>query len=83
LRKIFDGLPAGGALIIFNMMQDDDETGPMTAAIGSPYFLTLATGTGMLFTWAEYQRWMTEAGFARCETHRLSFDHGVVIAWKD
>ncbi|MFT5130540.1 MAG: SAM-dependent methyltransferase [Rhodothermales bacterium] len=82
LQKIFDGLPTGGALVIFNMMQDDDETGPMTAAIGSPYFLTLATGTGMLFTWAEYEGWMADAGFARTETHRLSFDHGVIIGWK-
>jgi ubiquinone/menaquinone biosynthesis C-methylase UbiE len=82
LRKIYDRLPAGGAVVIFNMMQDDDETGPMTAAIGSPYFLTLATGTGMLFTWAEYRRWLGEAGFAQTETQRLSFDHGVIIGRK-
>ncbi len=55
LKKAFDALPEGGRVIIFNMMQDNAETGPMSAALGSPYFLTLATGEGMLYTWNEYQ----------------------------
>jgi len=82
LEKAHDALREGGAAIIFNMMQSDDESGPLTAAMGSPYFLTLATGEGMLYTWHEYKRWMCDAGFGRAEAHALVRDHGVVIGIK-
>ena len=35
LKKCYDALPPGGKVIIFNMMQHDDETGPLSAAVGS------------------------------------------------
>jgi SAM-dependent methyltransferase len=82
LKKCFDSLPPGGKVIIFNMMQHDDESGPLSAAVGSPYFLTLATGTGMLYTWNEYETWMREAGFANVERRRLLRDHGMIIGTK-
>jgi len=79
LKKCHDSLPSGGRVIIFNMMQHDDETGPLSAAVGSPYFLTLATGLGMLYTWGEYESWMREAGFHPVERHRLLRDHGLIV----
>lgn len=79
LRKCHESLPSGGKVIIFNMMQRDDETGPISAAIGSPYFLALATGTGMLYTWREYESWMREAGFRDARRHKLMRDHGLII----
>jgi len=82
LRKCHDSLPAGGKVIIFNMMQHDDETGPLSAAVGSPYFLALATGLGMLYTWSEYESWMREAGFGDVKRHRLLRDHGLVVGTK-
>ena len=82
LRKCYETLPAGGKVIIFNMMQHDDESGPFSAAVGSPYFLTLATGLGMLYTWSEYERWMREAGFAEVKRHRLLRDHGLIVGTK-
>lgn len=82
LRKCFDALPSGGKVIVFNMMQRDDETGPLSAAVGSPYFLTLATGEGMLYTWREYEWWMKEAGFDRVRRHVLPRDHGAIIGAK-
>lgn len=82
LKKAHDALPAGGAAIIFNMMQHDDETGPLSAAMGSPYFLTLATGEGMLYTWAEYEAWMKAAGFSKVIVRRLIRDHGVIVGIK-
>jgi len=68
--------------MIFNMMQHDDESGPMSSAVGAPYFLTLATGTGMLYTWSEYERWMEEAGFRDIERHELPRDHGLIVGTK-
>ena len=68
--------------LIFNMMQKDDGTGPLSAAMGSPYFLTLATGEGMLYTWNEYETWMREAGFKTVKRQVLPRDHGAIIGWK-
>lgn len=82
LRKCFDSLPVGGSVIVFNMMQHNSEDGPPTAAIGSPYFLTLATGEGMLYTWNEYKQWMSDAGFQSIETQALPRDHGLIIGRK-
>jgi L-tyrosine C(3)-methyltransferase len=82
LRKCFDSLPPGGAVIIFNMMQRDTENGPLSAAMGSPYFLTLATGEGMLYTWREYSQWMRDAGFRSIERRALPRSHGLIIGRK-
>jgi len=82
LRKAYDALAPGGSVIVFNMMQSNDESGPLTAAMGSPYFLTLATGEGMLYTWREYETWMREAGFGIVRTQKLPRDHGAIIGVK-
>lgn len=82
LRKCYESLPSGGKAIIFNMMQHDDESGPLSAAVGSPYFLALATGLGMLYTWNEYESWMKDAGFAGVERFRLLRDHGLIVGTK-
>jgi hypothetical protein len=82
LRKCFEALPRGGSVVVFNMMQHDDGTGPLSAAMGSPYFLTLATGEGMLYTWKEYAAWMRQAGFARVDQVALPRDHGAIIGTK-
>ena len=79
LKKCHDSLPPGGRVVIFNMMQHDDETGPLSAAVGSPYFLTLATGRGMLYTWREYESWMRDAGFRSVRRHKLLRDHGLIV----
>ena len=82
LQKTYDALPPGGRVIIFNMMQDDSEEGPLTAAMGSPYFLTLATGEGMLYTGSEYETWVRAAGFAHVKRLLLPKDHGAIIGTK-
>ncbi len=82
LAKCYHHLPPGGRVMIFNMMQSDDETGPLTAALGSPYFLTLATGGGMLYTWQEYERWLKEAGFSQVTSQAMQRDHGLIIGNK-
>jgi cyclopropane fatty-acyl-phospholipid synthase-like methyltransferase len=82
IKKSFDSLPENGKLFIFNMVQLDSEDGPMTAAIGSPYFLTLATGKGMLYTAKEYKLWMLEAGFKKVDIVRLPRDHVLITAEK-
>ena len=79
LRNCHESLPTGGRAIIFNMMQNDSEDGPAGAAMGSPYFLCLATGEGMLYTWREYEEMMRQAGFASVRSHRLPMQHGLIV----
>lgn len=83
LKKTFEALPVGGSVILFNMMQNNEGDGPLSAAMGSPYFLTLATGEGMLYTWREYETWMREAGFSTVRSVRLIRDHGVIVGTKE
>ncbi len=78
LKKAFRSLPSGGRAMIFNMMQNNNEDGPLSAAMGSPYFLTIATGTGMLYTWNEYKDMFKAAGFSNIESGELPVDHGVI-----
>jgi L-tyrosine C(3)-methyltransferase len=82
LRRAYEALPEGGQVVIFNMMGLDDETGPMTTALGSPYFLSIATGEGMLYTWKEYETFLAEAGFKQTQRFELPKDHGALIGVK-
>ncbi len=82
LRKCYSALPKGGKVILFNMIQNDDGCGPLSAAVGSPYFLGIATGLGMLYTAKEYRAWFTEAGFHSVEHTKLAHDHGIIVGTK-
>jgi hypothetical protein len=82
LRRAYDALPPGGRVLVFNMMGDDDEIGPMSAALGSPYFLTTATGQGMMYSWREHESFLAAAGFRQTERHVLPKDHGLLVGIK-
>jgi tRNA A58 N-methylase Trm61 len=83
LRKCAQSLPAGGAVVLFNMMGDDDDSGPVSTALGSPYFLAIATGEGMLHSWKDYEQAMLAAGFSRVtRVGDLPLNHGLLIAHK-
>lgn len=82
LRRAYDALPVGGRVLVFNMMGDDDEVGPMSAALGSPYFLTTATGEGMMYSWREHESNLAAAGFKQTERLELPKDHGVLVGIK-
>jgi SAM-dependent methyltransferase len=83
LQKAHEALAPGGKVMVFNMMQDDNGTGPLSAAVGSPYFLTLATGEGMLYTWNEYEQWMKQSGFKTVSRTVLPRDHGIIQGVKE
>lgn len=82
LKKSYKALPKHGKVILYNMMQNDSEDGPWAAAIGSPYFLAVATGEGMLYTWNEYETWMRAAGFSDVKRYSLPRHHGVISSTK-
>jgi hypothetical protein len=82
LEKAYAALNAGGRAVIFDIMQDDDERGPLAAAMGSPYFLGLATGRGMIYTISEYEDFCRQAGFRKVIRRSLPGQHTAVIAYK-
>ncbi|HEX3484005.1 MAG TPA: methyltransferase [Micropepsaceae bacterium] len=83
LRKSYKALPKGGKLLIFNMMGNDDDTGPISTALGSPYFLAIATGEGMLYSWKDHETRIRKAGFKKMERiSDLPLDHGLLVATK-
>lgn len=81
-RKCCSALPVGGKLLVFNMVSHDDEIGPLLCALGSPYFLGVASGEGMLYSAGEIERWLREAGFARTERQYLPMEHVFIEAVK-
>lgn len=84
LKRSYDTLPVGGAVVIFNMMANDDDRGPLSTALGSPYFLAIATGEGMLHPWKDYEAALRDAGFrqtVRVDQH-LPIDHGILVGIK-
>lgn len=79
LTRAFDALPEGGRVMIFNMMSQDTGDGPLVTALGSPYFLSIASGEGMLYAWNEYEEFLASAGFRQTERLELPKDHGVLV----
>jgi L-tyrosine C(3)-methyltransferase len=84
LRRTYEALPEGGAVVVFNMMGADDDSGPLSTALGSPYFLAIATGEGMLHPWKDYEQALGEAGFRRTLRidQGLPLDHGILVGIK-
>jgi len=84
LKRTFDALPVGGAVVIFNMMGADDDSGPIGTALGSPYFLAIATGEGMLHPWKDYDAALRDVGFGDVIRIRegLPMDHGIIVGIK-
>lgn len=83
IQKSYDALPRGGVVLIFGMMGNESDTGPIGTALGSPYFLAIATGEGMLYSWLDYERWFEKAGFSDVKrVSGLPLDHSLLIATK-
>ena len=61
LLKSYDALPTGGAVLVSELMMDDDKSGPAPAALMSLNMLIETEGRN--YTWAEYTRWLEETGF--------------------
>jgi len=79
LKRAHASLPEGGRVMIFNMMSSDSGDGPLVTALGSPYFLTIASGEGMLYSWQEYEEFLLSAGFRKSERQELPKEHGVLV----
>lgn len=83
LKKCRAALPNGGRMFLFNMFTSDDGSGPMAPALGSPYFLAIASGTGYLYSTGEVREWLVEAGYSDVTlSEELNLNHRLISALK-
>jgi 3-hydroxy-5-methyl-1-naphthoate 3-O-methyltransferase len=66
LRRSFEALPSSGAVVISELLVNDEKTGPAPAALMSLNMLIETEGRN--YTAAEYSSWLEEAGFRHVET---------------
>jgi 3-hydroxy-5-methyl-1-naphthoate 3-O-methyltransferase len=82
LQKCFRALPSGGAVIVSELMMDDDKTGPLPAALMS---LTMLIETeGRNYTWAEYTTWLEDVGFRQMRRIPITSPgaNGLLVGYK-
>jgi acetylserotonin N-methyltransferase len=80
LRKIFERLPAGGALLIAEWLLDDDKTGPLSAQLQSLNMLVCTEGKERSL--AEYAALLRDAGFQKIQGRKTGASLDAVLAEK-
>jgi len=81
LRKAWDALPSGGALIVHEALIDDARKKNAFGLLMSLNML-IETHGGFDFTGADCRAWMKKAGFARTRVEKLTGPDSMVIGMK-
>ena len=81
LKKAFDGLPPGGAVIVYDAIIDDERRENAFGLLMSLNMLIETTG-GFDYTGADCQDWMREAGFRATRVEHLAGPDSMVIGVK-
>lgn len=83
LKKCYDALPPGGVVLVYSFVSNDENTGPLTAGLVSPYFLTIASGEGMMYSSRDMVAAVQSAGFTHIERYEnVGFSHTLVAGYK-
>jgi acetylserotonin N-methyltransferase len=80
LKRVFDRLPDGGALLIAEKMLDDDKRGPLWAQMQNLGMLLYTEGKER--TLAEYEALLKRAGFAKVQGAKTPSPLDAVLAVK-
>src|SRR5215470_15682693 len=81
VAKAYDALPAGGALIVFEALIDDERRGNAFGLLMSLNML-IETQGGFDYTGADCAAWMREAGFRQTRVDHLSGPDSMVVGVK-
>ncbi len=81
IRKAFDALPDGGALVAIENIIDDERRENAFGLLMSLNML-IEFGDAFDFTGADFRSWCLEAGFKRCEILPLGGPASAAIAYK-
>ncbi|MBX9580730.1 MAG: methyltransferase domain-containing protein [Gemmataceae bacterium] len=85
LARAHRALRPGGRVVILNSMMDDDEDGPLAAALDTAYFVALPAPGGMIYAWSDYEACLRAAGFVGVRRVALNLwtPQGVILARKE
>lgn len=78
--RSFEALPAGGRIMLHEMLLDDDGAGPATAAAFS--MLMLLATQGQQFTFGELKTILESAGFTRIEATQTCGYYSITTGYK-
>lgn len=81
IRKAFDAVPAGGALIVYEALIDDDRSQNAFGLMMSLNML-IETPGGFDYSGRDCSAWMREAGFSATRVEHLAGPDSMVIAIK-
>jgi ubiquinone/menaquinone biosynthesis C-methylase UbiE len=81
LRRVYKALAPEGRIVILDMIPNNERTSPAFPLI---FALNMLVGTtdGGTYTFAEYDHWLTEAGFQRVETRDIGYHSPMIIGYK-
>lgn len=83
LEKCHNALTEGGKCFVYNFASNNEGTGSLSAGLTSPYFHTLASGEGMVYSVDDMEKALLAAGFRHTERHEnLGFSHALVVGHK-
>jgi O-methyltransferase domain/Dimerisation domain len=81
LRKAYQALPKGGAVIVYDMLIDDERRNAVDGLLSSLNMLVW-TAAGFGYSGAECTAWMREAGFVEMRVEPLVAGQSMVIGRK-
>jgi hypothetical protein len=81
LTKAYSALPAGGALIVYERLIDDERRVHAAGLLASLNMLIMTAG-GFDFTGTDCMGWMQEVGFCRTRVEPLTAEQSMVIGFK-
>ena len=81
IRKAFEAIPAGGALIVYETIIDDDRSQNAFGLLMSLNML-IETPGGFDYTGADCKAWMKDAGFSAMRVEQLTGPDSMVIGIK-
>src|SRR5882762_8923820 len=82
LKKSYEALPAGGALIVYERLIDDDRRVNAPALLASLNMLIMTAG-GFDFTAADCTGWMRDAGFHAVRSKPLTREISMIVGLKE
>jgi hypothetical protein len=81
LRKAYQALPVGGALIVYERLIDDERRANTAGLLASLNMLVMTPG-GFDFTAADCVDWMRETGFRNMRAEALTEDQSMIVGTK-
>jgi O-methyltransferase domain/Dimerisation domain len=81
LRKAYEALPAGGSVIVFERLIDDERRCNVGGLLASLHMLVMTQG-GFDFSAADCMEWMRDAGFHDLRVEPLTDVHSMVVGTK-